>query len=304
MIATISQLVILFLFIICGFIIGKLKGIPIEKSNILSTLLVNIFLPAKLFLNFSQRCTLTYLKTNYSTLIISTGIVALLALFSLGASKLLTKNPYERNVYRYSFTISNYAYLGYVLVEATLGAQALTNMILFCIPFSIYTNSFGYSLLTGKKGLVKSMLNPLMISIALGMVFGIFKIPIPAILTTAFSNASACTGPVSMVLTGLVISSFTLKELIPNKETFVFSSIRLILIPLFIFSICMLLKPLGLLSEAIYPAAVIVGCMPCGLNTIVFPLLVGEDCKMGAKFVLFTNIMCLVTIPIWVWILT
>ena len=51
--ATFLQLIILFVFIFCGFVIGKIKHIPKEKSSILSVLLVNVFLPAKVFLNFS-----------------------------------------------------------------------------------------------------------------------------------------------------------------------------------------------------------------------------------------------------------
>ena len=105
--ATISQLMILFAFILVGFIIGKIKHIPREKSSILSLLLVNVFLPAKIFLNFSQQCTLPYFTKNYPTLFVSLAFLFILIFISWLISKPLTKNPYERKVYRYSFAISN-----------------------------------------------------------------------------------------------------------------------------------------------------------------------------------------------------
>ena len=71
-----------------------------------------------------------------------------------------------------------------------------------------------------------------------------------------------------------------------------------------LWGICMILDRFALLPDAVYPSVVIMGCMPCGLNTIVFPILVGEDCKMGAKFVLLSHVLCLITIPLWMWILT
>lgn len=294
---------ILFIFILGGFLIGKLKKISMEKSNLLSVLLVNIFLPCKIFLNFSKQCTLSYFVNNYTTLLISLGLLLFLVLFSFLISKVLTKDPYERNVYRYSFAISNYAYLGYVFVEATLGEQALTDMILFCIPFAFYTYTFGYALLNNRSNSFKKAINPMTIAIALGMFFGILSIPMPAFLNQAFTLASGCVGPLSMILTGIVLASLPLKSLLPNSKAAIFSVLRLAVIPTTLLLICLGMRWLGILPDAVYPAAVIMGCMPCGLNTIVFPSLVGADCSMGARFVLLTHILCLITIPIWMWIL-
>ena len=302
--ATISQLMILFAFILCGFIIGKIKHIPREKSSILSVLLVNILLPAKIFLNFSKQCTLSYFKNSYSTLFVSTALLLLLVFVSWLISKPLTKQPYERKVYRYSFAISNYAYLGYVFVENTLGAQALTDMILFCIPFAFYTYTFGYSLLSNKPKSWKNMITPMTVAIALGMVFGMSGIQLPAFCTKTFELASGCVGPLSMLLTGLVIASFTPKELVPDLKTVIFSLIRLVAIPAFLLGVCFLFELVAPLPSAVYPAVVIMGCMPCGLNTIVFPSMVGEDCRMGARFVLLSHVLCLATIPFWMWIVT
>ena len=303
MLATASQLMILFIFILGGFLIGTLKKISMEKSNLLSVLLVNIFLPCKIFLNFSKQCTLSYFVNNYTTLLISLGLLLFLVLFSFLISKVLTKDPYERNVYRYSFAISNYAYLGYVFVEATLGEQALTDMILFCIPFAFYTYTFGYALLNNRSNSFKKAINPMTIAIALGMFFGILSIPMPAFLNQAFTLASGCVGPLSMILTGIVLASLPLKSLLPNSKAAIFSVLRLAVIPTTLLLICLGMRWLGILPDAVYPAAVIMGCMPCGLNTIVFPSLVGADCSMGARFVLLTHILCLITIPIWMWIL-
>lgn len=302
--ATISQLMILFAFILCGFIIGRIKRIPREKSSILSVLLVNLLLPAKIFLNFSQQCTLEYFTKSYPTLFISTAFLLLLVFVSWLISKPLTKHPYERKVYRYSFAISNYAYLGYVFVENTLGAAALTDMILFCIPFAFYTYTFGYSLLSNKPKSWKNMITPMTVAIALGMVFGMCNVPLPSFCTSVLNLASGCVGPLSMIVTGLVIASFTLKELLPDVKTVIFSLIRLVAIPAFLFGICFLCELIVPLPSAVYPAVVIMGCMPCGLNTIVFPSMVGEDCRMGARFVLLSHVLCLATIPLWMWIIT
>ena len=304
MLATVSQLALLFAFILCGFLLGKLKKVPMEKSGVLSMLLANVFLPCKIFLNFSGRCTTAYFATNYPTILISVGMLLLLVGLSVPVSGLFTKEPYGRNVYRYSLTVSNYAYLGYVLVEATLGEQALTDMILFCIPINCYTYTFGFAMLNNKGSSWKKMLNPMTGAIALGLLFGLLQIPVPELLGNALNMASQCTGPISMLLTGLVIASIPWKSLIPDGKTWAFSALRLVVIPAVLWGLCYVLGLLGLLTDAAYPAAVFAGCMSCGLNTIIFPSLMGEDCSIGARLVLVTSILCLITIPMWVYMVT
>ena len=142
------------------------------------------------------------------------------------------------------------------------------------------------------------------VAIALGMVFGMCSIPLPSAVSKTFELASDCVGPLSMILTGLVISSFTVKEILPDIKTVIFTLIRLVAIPALLLGVCFLCELIVPLPSAVYPAVVIMGCMPCGLNTIVFPSMVGEDCKMGARFVLLSHILCLITIPIWMLIIT
>ena len=42
--------------------------------------------------------------------------------------------------------------------------------------------------------------------------------------------------------------------------------------------------------------------MPCGMNTIVFPKLVGQDCRTGAGLACVTSILCCITIPLCLWL--
>ena len=304
MTATINQLIVLYAFILIGWGIGKLYKIPVEKSKILSTLLVNVLMPCKIFESFSKEFTTSYIKYNYLTIFISVAILALMVLFAIPASNRLGKTPYEKRVYKYSVAIGNYGYMGYVLAEAVLGSVGLTNIILFCIPFSIYTYTAGYIILVGKgDGTLKKLLNPITAAIALGIIFGLTEIQMPDAVTTILSSSSSCVGPMSMIFTGLVISSFNLKELLPNARIAAFTLIKLLALPLAVFGICRGLGALFPLPDAVYPSAVIMASMPCGLNTVIFPAIIGEDCKTGAKLVLFTHLISFATLPLWMWIL-
>ena len=298
MLIILKQLFILYVFLIIGWGFGKLKKDIVSHTQILSFLIVNLFLPAKVFKSFSTNFNRTYLSENYKSLIVSTCLLLLLVGISIVVSKLLTKEPYERKVYRYSIVLANYAYLGYVLVENLYGDKALTTFILFAFPFAIYTYSFGYMLLTESGGSFKRLFNPITCGILLGALVGLIEIPIPDAALTVISSSSACVGPLAMLLTGISLSQFKIHELVGHKMTYVMCVIRLIVMPLLIFGLFKLLR-----LEALLPYAVLMASMPTGLNTIVFPKLVGQDCKTGARLAFLTHLFSCVTIPVWLTII-
>ena len=289
-----KQLLILYIFLMAGWLIGKIKKDKVSHSDILSVLLVNIFLPCKVFSTFQKNVTVTYIKERYYLLLSAIALLAILALIGYFLPKLLTKRAYERNVYAYSVPITNYGYLGYVLVGSVFGDAVLSDFMLFAIPFSFYTYTVGYSMLTGGKISFKKLLNPITASIVLGIAAGLSGLKIPEVVSSAVSSASACVGPLSMVLTGMALSAFTMRELLSDKVAYIFSAVRLVIIPGIVYLICR-----GARLDAVLPMMLIITSMPCGLNTIVFPKLIGEDCKPGARLALITHVISMLTVPLW-----
>lgn len=289
-----EQLSILYIFLIAGWAIGKLQKDKASHGDILSVLLVNVFLPCKVFSTFAESATLEFLTSKYTFLIASVVLLGVLILLGHFIPKLITKNPFERRVYAYSVSIANFGYLGYSLVGAVFPREVLADFMFFAIPFVIYTYTIGYSMLTGGKFSVKKLINPLTIATVLGLLAGLTGLQLPELLGSALDISAACVGPISMVLTGITLATFTFKELLTDKISYIFSFLRLVAIPGVVFLICK-----GLKLDTILPMALIITCLPCGLNAIVFPNLVGEDCKPGARLALITHVLSLVTIPLW-----
>ena len=294
MLIIIQQLSVLYIFLMLGFFFGKWKKEQQAHTGILSFLLVNLFLPAKVFNTFSKNFTQSYITENGKTIVVSTSLLLFLVAFSLLIAKLLTKDKYEQKVYRYSLTLANYAYMGYALCESIFGESGLTDLILFCIPFAIYTYTFGYAMLTGKGNTLKKLLNPMTGAIILGIIFGLTGIDLPNVLSSVLGASSACVAPLSMLLVGITLSAFKLRTLVCDVKAYILVAIRLIIIPATVFGICKLFS----LDFVIMPA-VMMSCMPCGLNTIVFPKLINEDCLTGAKLAMLSHLFSVATIPLW-----
>jgi len=287
------QVFILFAFAVIGYVLGKTGKADVRQTKLLSVLSVYVFLPANVFRTFSSNFTREYLVEKYYFLLLSAVILLFIVLLSNVVSKWFCKEGFQRRVYQYSLTIPNYGYMGYALAESLFGSEALLNMMMFGLPMSLYIYSAAFCMLTKQKFSLKQLMKPTIIAIVLGCVTGLLGIKLPAIATDILGKASGCMGPISMLLTGLTIAEFKMKDLLFDPKLYIMTVLRLLVIP------CAVAAALTLVGakEAVMPALLIYA-MPCGLNAIVFPKLIGEDCHVGAGLACISSVLACVTIPI------
>lgn len=288
-----EQIFLLLIFIVIGYVLGKSKKADNKQSKLLSVLGFYIFLPCNVFRTFANNFTPEYLSRKYMVVIVGAVFVVVMMLVSIPVSKLFSREKYQQYLYRYSMVSSNYGYVGYALAGGIFGEEVLLGVMMFAIPMSLYTYTVGYCMLTRSKGSLLKLLSPVNIGLLAGAIVGFFGIPVPDVVTSLLTKATGCMGPISMLLTGLVISEYALKDMVTNWRVYVLAALRLLVIPI---GVGLIIRLVGV-EEALLPALCILA-MPCGLNTIVFPKLVGEDCKPGAAMAFVTSILCCVTIPL------
>lgn len=294
--AIFGQVVILITFCLTGFILCKTKLLNAENSKPLSVLLVYIFFPCMSFNTFSAQFNVAYLSTQWPLIAVSVGMLAVMVIVSKLICKILGSKGYENNVNEYSMSTSNIGYMGYPLVGAVFGETVLLDCMMFGLPLSIYIGTVGYNMLTagkGQKTIWQKIFTPSLIGILAGCVVGISGIQLPQTVYDVAKMSSNCVAPISMLLTGMAISQFPIKELLSNWKVYVICAVRLVLAPVLAWA---LIKLTGL-SFALIPAVALLA-MPCGMNTIVYPKLVGQDCRLGAATVLISTVLSVLTIPL------
>ena len=140
----------------------------------------------------------------------------------------------------------------------------------------------------------KSLINPMFVCMLLGMLMGLLQIPVPKFVSAAVSSASSCMSPVAMLLTGMTIAKFNLREVLKIKGIYLVTVFRLLVFPL-LFLGAMLLLPL---PETFAVCAVCSLAMPLGLNTIIIPSALGKDTKVASGMALVSHILSCLTIPV------
>lgn len=291
------QVLILLCFITVGYILSKCGKVNPSQSKILSSLLVNVFIPCSTLKTFAGSFTVAYLRENY--VLVTTSLVMILSLGILAffAGKLFSREKYMQRVYEYTLVTPNIGYVGYPLVQGLYGSTGLLNFMLFAIPFNLYIFGYGYPRLTKTKASWKALCNPAILAMVVGAVIGLTGIQLPEVATDILGKANNCVGPVSMLLTGIVISEYRFSEILREPRVYIMTALRLFLIPLAVGGIVSLFA-----SKEVIRIAVLTLALPCGLNTVVFPKLVNENCKIGAGLALVSHVAACVSIPIVVWL--
>lgn len=305
---TVNQMLVLFLFMALGFFLNKKKILPANAGTVLAKLETNVLVPCLVFNTFNTHCTVENFQNKWTYILYGVAIMAASLVIGIPLSKLFTKDSYKRKIYNYSFAVANFSFMGNAVVLGIFGTEVLFDYMMLTLPLNLYVYSYGVASLEPTEGekafSPKSLVNPIFVSMILGIVCGLtgffnfanslFSFPLLAFLTSAISSASACMSPLAMILTGFVIGGYSIKALASDKKIYFVSLLRLIVIPAAFALLLMALQT----DDAIIRVALCATAMPLGLNTVVIPAAHGGDTVPGASMALISHLMSIVTIPI------
>lgn len=306
----IDVMLMMFSLILVGFIARKIKILPDNADTSIARLETYILLPALNFYNWSTNCTVITLKENMTLILYGFVIIVIAIALSYPLSKLFVKNAsesaelrYERNIYKYSLAFSNYIVLGNFVVLNIFGNEGLFQYSMFTFSLTFLVNSWGIYILvpSGDKmtsaDVLKKILSPPIIAMLAGGMIGLLDLTkyIPDFAVRALTNASNCMGPLAMILAGLVIGGYEMKELWNKKKVYAVTLVRLILIPVAVLSI---LRFGFMVDDFTLTLALMAFGLPLGLNTIVFPAAYGGDARTGASMAMVSHTLSLISIPL------
>ncbi len=298
---TLNQIAFLFGFIVIGFILVKIKVLPENSAAVLSKLENTIFIPALVMGTFIENFTLERIGAAWKLLSVSFIIAFITIPFAILVSKLVTKDKYIQKIYTYGLSFSNFGFMGNAVVSS-LFPDVFFEYLIFTLPLWIFIYLWGVPRLliadSGKKHTftesMKSFVNPMFIAMLIGMVIGLSNIHLPEWTISLINVSGDCMSPIAMILTGVVVSSISLKKTFLNVRIYIVSIIRLIIMPALFVAVASFFK----IPETTYICALCSLAMPLGLNTIVIPSALGKDTTVAAGMAVISHLLSCITIPL------
>lgn len=293
----------LLLLMLIGYILNKTKVIPNSTASVLSKLENNVFIPALVMGTLMNDFTVKKLSASWQYLLGGTVVTVVSMALAIAFSRIIVKDRYERNIFTYGLTFSNFGFMGMAVVDA-LYPDISSDYLILTIPLWILIYVWGIpSLLMPQDGEQKGILsrlckiiNPMFISMLIGMMLGITGAVkfIPNFAVDVIDTLHNCMSPVAMLLTGMTIAEMGLAKAFSYVPVYIVSVIRLLVIPM-IFMVPLMLLPI---PNGVALCMICSVAMPLGLNTIVIPKAYDLDTSTGSSMALISHIMSCGTIPL------
>jgi len=196
---------------------------------------------------------------------------------------------------------SNIIFMGQPLINALYGEKGL----IFCVAVMFVSTLYLFtvcsillSLGTDKmkdsaKVLKDSFLNLVFISGAIGFICFAKSILLPKIIRDALQFSANTTVCLSMIYIGFLLAEANLKEVMKDKQVYLFCFLSLIITPI-------IAKIFGGLFLNGMPLAVLVILMgtPAGALLPSFVESYGKSAKMASQYVFMSTLLSLITLPL------
>ena len=150
------------------------------------------------------------------------------------------------------------------------------------------------------KGLLRSFINPTIVTLAIGLILFLAGIKLPAALDDFTATVGNAAIPLSMIVTGIMVADSKAGQLLRNSKLLVLCLLKMLLLPAVTFLAVYWLPmtvsvKVVLILCAAFPTAVLPGTI-AAKN--------GNNAKLYAEGVGLTTALCLVTLPLWITLLS
>ena len=303
---SITSIIPIIAIIILGYILQVKGWFGDAFGPNLSRLIMNVALPASIFVSVMKYLTLDKLIS------LSGGLLYTFVAFILGyivayiAVVVFKVRPGRRGTMINTFVNANTIFIGLPLNVALFGDQALPYFLIYYITNTISTWTLGVYLMTSdsKSGQSKEtskfdwkkLLPAPLVGFLVALLFLILRISIPDFATNTLTYVGNIVTPLSLIYIGIVLAKAGLKTITFDKDTIVTLVGRFILAPLIMLLVLKFFAPN--METVEFKTFMIQSATPA---LAVLPILANQgkgDVEFSTNVVTLSTVLFIVVIPI------
>lgn len=300
-----QQMLVLFIIMMIGFIAYKKNIITDETSKKLSAIVVNISNPALILSSVTGNATVTGAEL-VETMFVAIGMYVFLIAVAALVPAIIKAPARDRGTYRVMTIFGNVGFMGFPIISSLYGGGALLYASLFLLPYNILIYTYGVWEMCKSSGegsgavkksgreSIKQIFNIGVIFCIIAVVVYALGIKFPAWVNTTVSMLSSTTAPLSMMVIGASFATMNFKKVFLNVRTWVFSALRLFVIPV----LGTFLVSLVTDNPSIIGVTMVMLGVPVGSMTAMLAQEYGGDYALSSETVAMTTLLSVVTFPI------
>ena len=322
--ALIEKIIALFLMLFAGFILVKKDILKKEDSQSLSKLCLYLISPCVLFHAFTVEVTPERQKAFFLCGILALGIQGFFTFFIFLLDKFFPITVVEKTAVIYS----NCGNIIIPIVAYALGEDYLIYITAYIGVYNILLWTHGISLFKkqqkkmGREGscleenfrdseeaslfqkLSGFLKNPNILAIIFGFLCFSFRIDLPRPLGQAIKDIGGMIGPVSMMVTGMVLAKMPMENFFKNKRLFFVTFLRMVFFPLCLLFFFKLGNIAGRLpmGKEIFLVTYLSAIAPSGTSVNQFAIIYQQDAEYASCINIFTTLVAILTMPLFVYL--
>lgn len=300
--ALFGKMIVLFVYMMIGYFCYRKKFLDDRASKAISFLVLNFASPALVISGAVNRSG-DVEGGLLPTVLAAIGLFAGLVLVAMVLPALLRVPVEKRGVYRLMTIFSNIGFMGFPVVQAMFGDEALLHTAIFQIPYNLLIYTYGIYELTAGAGTGggktrfewRKMINVGVIACFVTIAIYASGIKTPVFFNEVMAGLGALTAPLSMIVIGIALAKIPIKSLFADGRLLVFSLIKLLVLPI----------PGMMVAKALLgDRALLLGVMmvmlatPVGSMTTMLAEQYGGDTQTTSRGVALSTLLSVITIPI------
>ena len=225
---SLESILSIILIILLGYILKEKKWFDDGFSSNVSRLIMNVALPASIFVSVLKYLTIEKLISLSGGLIYTFLSVIMGYIIAWIMVKILKVKSGRRGTFINTVVNANTIFIGLPLNIALFGNESLPYFLVYYITNTVSTWAFGVILIENdnpektktKKGFNwKKLLPPPLLGFLVALIFLVFKIPVPDFIHSALTYTGNIVTPLSLIYIGIVLSNAGLKSIHFDKDT-------------------------------------------------------------------------------------
>ena len=300
-----SQMTILFVVVIAGYICGRTRLMTAPLSKGLSGLIVNLTCPC-LVLASTMGETMPDRQLIIPLLIVGTATYAILLPVSAYLPRLWGCQVPERGLHSFMLTFGNVGFIGYPVVASVFGPEAVFYAAILNVPNTISVFVWGARFIAGRDvsgSLLSRLVTPAMIGTYLSIIVVATAWRAPHIIAQPVTMIGNITVPASLLIIGYSISQIPAKHMAGGPHVWITSFCRLLVMPLLVFALFQLIVLAIPGANIIFDPSIVrintlIIAMPVASFGTIFCLKYGVDETVMAQGTFLTTVLSLATIPV------
>ena len=289
----ISQLLVLLLLMLTGFVCARSGIITPQNRQKLSTLTLSTAAPGTIISSALSG------GNSSSTMLSAVALAALFYLAVIPLSRLLlaaVRTPKEeRRLDEVMLIYTNVGFVGLPVVQSIYGARGVAVQAMFILVFNLSFFSYGILRMSGGKGLnLKGMINPCTIAAVIALIFGVTGWHLPGPIEKTLSTLGGMNTPMAMMIIGASMAHSDIRGTLKSPRIYRVCALSMLVLPVVVLLLVRLLP----IDPMLAGVAVITAALPIASNCGMVSDLYTPGDLTASHGVIISTISCAVTLPL------